>query len=301
MPSPDCAIGIDIGGTHTKLARVSATGEVLKLVRTPTTTHGDPAPYLDELRRVASALIAEAPVRGVGLSLNGMLADDLRSSVLSNNSPALQGLDFGGWLEGFGVPYCIEQDLNAPTVAEYTFGAYAGAPRLMTASIGTGLGAGLIVHGEVVRLVGGTLGDTGHIILQPDGPTCTAGCHGCGEALISVPGIERLAAQGGRAGTPAHQVITAATQAEPWAVEILESVGVWLGQWLASITPILLPSHVLICGGVAVAGEILLRSAVPRFLSLAGPDYTHCQLDYSRFGGLAGVIGAAAPLLAQRS
>jgi glucokinase len=297
----DSAIGIDIGGTHTKLARVSATGEVLRLVRTRTTTHGDPTAFLNELSQGVRTLIAVGPVRGVGLSLNGMLADDLRSSVLSPNSPALQGYDFGSWMEAFGLPFCIEEDLNAPTVAEYTFGAYAGSERLMTASIGTGLGAGLMVRGQVVRLVGGTLGDTGHIILQPDGPTCPAGCHGCGEALISVPGIERLAAQAGRAGTNAYQVIAEARQGEPWAVEILETVGVWLGQWLASLAPILVPSHILICGGVAEAGEILLKTAVPRFLSLASPDYTHCQLDYSRFGGLAGVIGAAAPLFAPRS
>ncbi|HEY3345731.1 MAG TPA: ROK family protein [Anaerolineaceae bacterium] len=297
MPDLHCAIGIDIGGTSTKLARVSAAGSVLRLEQVPTVIRGDPQPYLSALHQVVQALREDGPVCGVGLSLNGMLTDDLRSAYLSPNSPALVGIDFASWLEGFGCPYAIDEDLNAPTVAEYTFGAHAGCARLMTASIGTGFGAGMMVKGKVLRFVGGTIGDTGHIILEPGGPACTAGCRGCAEALISAPGIERLAAARGLGEIPARQVIGAARSGEAWAVEIIAQVGEYLGQWLASVSPIFLPEYVLVCGGIAEAGQTLLDTAVPRYHFLSGPDYARAQLGLSRFGGLAGVIGAAAPLL----
>ena len=264
------AIGIDIGGTSTKVARVAGQGAVLRLERIATVVRGDPAAYLDELRRAVETLIQDGPVCGVGLSLNGMLNDDLRSSYLSPNTPALVGIDFASWLEGLGYPYCVEADLNAPAVAEYAFGARAGARRLMTAAIGTGFGAGMVVAGQVLRLVGGTLGDSGHIILEPGGPACTAGCHGCAEALISAAGIERLAARKGFSDRAAREVIASALGGEAWAVEIIGQIGEYLGQWLASIAPIFLPEQVLICGGIAEAGQPLLDTAVPAFARSPG-------------------------------
>jgi glucokinase len=291
------AIGIDIGGTRTKMARVTADGKVQRLLTLSTPVNSDPVAFLDEMRRQVAHLLRDGPALGIGLSLNGFLSDDLRSSRFSPNTPALVGIDFAAWLEGFGLPYGIEQDLNAPAVAEYYFGAYRGAPRLMAVSIGTGLGAGLIVEGRVLRFLGGTIGDTGHILLEPGGPACTAGCRGCAEALVSGPGMEHLAAERGAGRLPTREIIAAARLGEPWAVGILDTVGAWLGQWLASLAPIFLPSHVLLCGGVSEAGDPLLRAADRRLHALAGPEYARFVLDISRFGGSAGVIGAAAPFL----
>jgi len=147
---------------------------------------------------------------------------------------------------------------------------------------------------------GSTIGDTGHMILMPDGPTCTAGCHGCAEALIATPNIVKLAQKSkGQKSTPisAHRVIAAARDGQPWAVEIIQKIGNWLGQWLASLSPIFLPSHIILCGGVAEAGEVLRLRAESRFRELGGPEYTRAKIAISRFGGQAGVIGAAAPFL----
>jgi glucokinase len=212
----------------------------------------------------------------------------------------LVGIDLVGLLDRFHLPVRLEQDLNVPTVAEYYFGEYRGAPRLMTASIGTGLGAGFMTGDRVLDFSGSTIGDTGHIILEPDGPTCTAGCRGCAEALIATPNIERLAKK--YASNPsqlmkAPEVISAAKEGQYWAMKIIEEIGNWLGQWLASLSPIFLPSHILLCGGVAEAGEFLRRKADVRFRELGGPEYTQCVIAISRFGARAGVIGAAAPFL----
>jgi glucokinase len=297
---PRQAIGVDIGGTQTKLAIVSQDSEIQHLETIPTASRTDANEYLDRLVQSIGRIVDHTPISGIGLAAPGFLADDRRSIRYNPNTPALVGIDFVGLLDRFHLPIRLEQDLNVPTVAEYYFGEFRGAPRLMTASIGTGLGAGFMIGERVLDFSGSTIGDTGHIILAPDGPTCTAGCHGCAEALIATPNIVRLAEKYARDHSrriKAREVISAANEGQPWAREIIEQIGMWLGQWLASLAPIFLPSHIVLCGGVAEAGESLRTTAETRFRQLGGPEYTQCVIASSRFGGRAGVIGAAAPFL----
>jgi len=297
---PRQAIGIDIGGTHTKVAIVSEDGEIQHIETLLTTAREEPGDYLNQLVQRIERLINNTAITGIGLAVPGFLSGDRRSIRFNPNTPALVGIDIVELLDRFHLPVYLEQDLNVPTVAEFYFGEFRGAPRLMTASIGTGLGAGFMADGKLLDFSGSTIGDTGHIILDPDGPTCTAGCHGCAEALIATPNIERLAEKYNHP-IKAHVIISAAKEGQPWAVEIVEQIANWLGQWLASLSPIFLPSHIILCGGVAEAGEILRKQAEIRFRELGGPEYTQCAIAISRFGGRAGVIGAAAPFLTKSS
>lgn len=291
------AIGIDIGGTNTKLAIVSENGEIEHLENLPTAARSESRDYVDQLIQSIGRLIDRALITGIGIAVPGFLSEDRRSIRYNPNTPALVGIDFVELLDHFHLPVRLEQDLNVPTLAEYYFGEFRGAPRLMTASLGTGLGAGFMIEDRVLDFAGSTIGDTGHIILDPDGSTCTAGCHGCAEALIAAPNIERLAEKHGRGHLRANAVISAAKEGQAWAIEIMDQIGNWLGQWLASLAPIFLPSHIVLCGGVAETGELLRNKAEARFRELGGPEYTKCVIALSRFGGRAGVIGAAAPLL----
>ncbi len=297
---PRQAIGIDIGGTFTKIAIVSEDGRIVHSESLRTAAHYDVEKYLHELNLRIGRLLANHPALGIGIAAAGFLADDRRSVRYNPNTPALVGIDYVGLLSAFQLPVRLEQDLNVPSLAEYYFGEFQSAPRLMTVSIGTGLGAGFMIGDHLLDFAGGTVGDTGHIILDPTGPTCTAGCHGCAEALIATPNIVRLAKKK-KADISAHQVIVAAREGQPWAAEIIEEIGSWLGQWIASLSPIFLPSHIILCGGVAEAGEILRRSAESRFRGLSGKEYSQAVIALSRFGGHAGVIGAAAPFLISKS
>jgi glucokinase len=303
------ACGVDIGGTFTKIALVAADGSILRHERMATGARGDPADYLDQLCRIVELYRVEG-LTGIGLSLPGFLAEDRRSIVYNPNTPALVGVDFSQLFARFGLPVVVEQDLNAPAVGEYSFGCGRDSRRFMAAAIGTGLGIGMILDGQVLRFSGGTVGDTGHIILEPDGPPCTAGCRGCGEALVTIPGIEREAARllddpraaalrAVQAQKPslAEAVICAALEGDPLAVEIITLTGRRLGQWLASLAPIFLPDRIALCGGVAVAGEVLLAACRERFYQLTGKEYAQCQIDLGCLKGLSGVVGAAAPLL----
>jgi glucokinase len=297
---PQQAIGIDIGGTHTKLAIVSEDGDIQHLETLSTIAREDPKDYLDKLIERTRSLVSNTAISGIGLAVPGFLSEDRRSIRYNPNTPALVNIDFVDLLENFHLPIWLEQDLNVPALAEYYFGEFRGAPRLMSASIGTGLGAAMMIGDRLLDFSGSTIGDSGHVILDPDGPVCTAGCRGCAEALIATPNIERLAEKYNRKPShriQAHKVIFAAKEGGLWAIEIIEQIGSWLGQWLASLSPIFLPSHILLCGGVAEAGEILRKKAETRFRELSGPEYAQCVIALSRFGGRAGVIGAAAPFL----
>lgn len=237
----DLRIGVDVGGTNTKIALVAADGAILRQAGIPTGTHGDPAPFLGQLAEVLGELVGAGP-RGIGMALPGFFAPDGRSIVFNPNTPALVGIDFVGWLGQFGLPVRLEQDLNGPALAEYAFGAGRGARRLMTAPIGTGLGAAVMVDGELLRFTFNSAGDTGHVILQPGGPRCTAGCSGCAEALIAAPAVERAALEAlddPRAAAlraachdgriPARAVIAAARAGDPLANEIMRQIGRWCG------------------------------------------------------------------------
>ncbi len=309
-----CAIGVDIGGTFTKVALVRADGRILRQTRLPTVARQDPGPYLNRLVETLGEFALSRPKpSGIGLALPGFLSEERRSITFNPNTPALVGVDFVDLLEPLGLELQIDQDLNAPALAEYHLGAGRGSRRFLSASIGTGLGAAVIIDGALLRFSSHTVGDSGHVILDPNGPRCQVGCRGCAEALVSTQGVERaalMAIDDPRAGrlqaaysggrVPAQAVISACQERDPLAVEIMSAIGSWLGQWLASLAPIFLPEKVVLCGGVAEAGAPLLAACRARFIELAGPEYTHCEISLSLFMGLAGVIGAATPFLLER-
>jgi glucokinase len=305
------AVGIDIGGTFTKAGLVAADGTVAHLIRIPTAAHSDPTEYLDRLHALLSEWTAEHPV-GIGISLPGFLAPDLRSIRFNPNTPSLVGIDFVSLFGSFRLPVRIEQDLNTPSLSEHAFGAGRGSVRFMTASMGTGAGVGVMIDGDLLRFTGNSAGDTGHIILEPDGPACQVGCHGCAEALVTISAVEREARsrlagrdvpQEWRSLSPeflaARQVIEAARAGDAFAVEIMSLIGRRIGQWLACLAPIFLPDRIALCGGIVEAGASLLEACRERFLQLTAADYARCEIVLGRFGELAGVTGAATPFLIQ--
>ncbi|MFZ5808782.1 MAG: ROK family protein [Chloroflexota bacterium] len=310
MDAAILAIGIDIGGSFTKIALVDQSANLSRLEVIETASHGGVEGYFSKVEEIVSTLLDEHPI-GIGITLPGFLTDDGRRITYNPNTPALEGIDFVAHFSRFGLPVKTEQDLNAPAISEYYYGAGRGTRRFMATPIGTGVGVGMIVDGQVLRFTGYTTGDAGHIILEPDGPACTGGCRGCAEALITVPAIERdslAALASGEAESlrkyfkqgriPAQSVIQAAREGDPSAVKIMTRIARRVGLWLASLAPIFLPERIALCGGIAEAGSFFLDTCRQRFLSLTGPAYSeHCEIVLGTFCGLAGVVGAAAPFL----
>jgi glucokinase len=306
--SDSSAIGCDIGGTNTKIVLVRDDGQILRQATIPTTTHGDSGPFFAELRAVIAGF-ADGSARGIGISTAGFLAADRRSIRFNPNTPALVGVDYVEQLAPLGLRVVVEADLNASTLGEYAFGAGRGARRLLVATIGTGLGAGVIADDRLVRFSAHMAGDTGHVILDPAGPLCSAGCRGCAEAFVSTPGLLRAYARArdrqlnsaepmpsDRGDITIQAVIAKAREAQPIALEAVAEVGGWAGQWLASLAPIFLPERIVLGGGIAEAGEGLFGPCRERFAELVGPEYS-CAIVGGELGALAGAVGAAIPYL----
>lgn len=306
-PAP-LAIGIDIGGTHAKIGLVNIDGAVFAFRRIPTRAQGtDPGPFLDDLianaRQVQAA--APAPPIGIGISTHGYIDDARRGPIVCANTPALRGVDMRGlFADTFGLPVMVNNDLTAHALAEYHYGSGRGARRFLCMAMGTGLGAGVVINGQALRFIGGKAGDTGRVIVEPGGPPDVYGARGSAEALCGVPGIERLALQRYGRRVPAHEVIQAARDgSDERAVRVMEQIGDYLGQALATLCSIYLPDRVAITGGTAEAGAVLLDACRRRFDALVAdyhraiaelaPDfYSGVEIVLGEMRGETGMVGA---------
>jgi glucokinase len=191
--------------------------------------------------------------------------------------------------ERFALECRLEVDSNAAVLAEYRYGAGQGVRRLLGVTLGTGLGGGVIIDGALLRHTGQCAGDVGHIILDPDGPPCTCGARGCLEAMVS------SAALSGRAGgRSVRDVITGARAGDEESVTALAETGRWLGLGLASLSPLLAPDVIVVGGGIAAAGELLLEPTRASYQEHAAPDHGRSvRIIGSQFHGWEGLVGAA--------
>ncbi len=271
------ALGIDIGGTHTKVGLVDRTGSIREFHSFPTRAFEEtPQPFLDRLSGYVHPLLASVrgSCMGIGISTHGYIDTDRRGPIVCRNTPSLKGFDLCSWAENeFKMRTLINNDLIAHALAEYYFGSGIGTRRFMCMAIGTGFGVGVINDGHPLRLVGGTTGDAGRIILEPGGIKCNYGVGGSVEALVGVSNIERIARERYGHHVPANEVIThARLKSDPLAIEIMQLIGGYLGHALATLSAIFLPEKVALTGGTAEAGKILLEACRKRFYELSG-DY----------------------------
>jgi glucokinase len=281
------ALGFDIGGSTTKVGLVSQSGKLLAIEKTPTDVEITGLDkFLEKFLALLQAMLAQAgrPVLGIGGTFLGWIDEARSGPYLCINAPTLHGLNLSRILEQhFRLPVQLIDDSNAHALAEYSFGAGQGCRRFMNLAMGTGLSAAVILYGQPLQFTCGCAGDTGHVILRPGGPSCSAGCKGCAEALIGVAGIERLALEKYGASVSARQVIELARAgSDPLATAVMAEIGGYVGELLASLSHIFLPERISLSGGTANAGETLLKAVQERFEYLVG-DYH--RLYASRAGG----------------
>jgi len=307
------AIGLDVGGSLTKLGLVNRYGELFMARHFPTrSSHFDRDHFFNQLVVEIEALknAAPSPVLGIGACFLGWIDQNRTGPFLCMNIPELHGINVRGFLEReFNLPVVVMDDTNAHTLAEYTYGRGKGVRRFMALAMGTGLAAGVVLEGQLMRFTGGCTGDTGHLILRPDSPiTCSAGCHGCGEALIGTAGIERVAREVYGKQVSAQEVIRAARDGEDFALRVMHEIGGYTGELLASLAAIFLPEVICLVGGSSRAGKPLLDATRARFemlvgayhrnyARLAGDYYYHgVRIELGELTGETGVIGSTVEL-----
>ncbi len=304
------AIGIDIGGTDTKVCLVNVEGKISQLQRIPTQVNiENPASFFKQVCSVVRKMSAgdEENIVGVGVSCLGLQNDEASGTYLSVNVPELNNFNIRKCLQEFmQLPVTITNDLMSHTLAEYHFGCGKNAKRFLCIALGTGIGAGAVLDGKPVILWGGTSGDCGRIVLEPNAEVICAGkVRGSAEAFCGVAGIEHAARLlYHRDDVCARDVITACREGnDPIAQQVIQSVGEHTGHLIAILAMIYAPTRIALAGGTTNAGPILIDSCRKKFNEIAGeffglltssaPEY-HPEIDicYGEIKGEAGVVGS---------
>lgn len=303
--------GIDVGGTKIAGGVVDDDGLVLETLRVESPA-ADVEAIEDAIADLVGRLRARHEITAVGVGAAGYVDRD-RARVLFAPNLAWRDVNLKTELEErVGVPVVVENDANAAAWGEFRFGAGSDVEDLMLVTVGTGIGGGLVLDGELYRGAFGVGAEIGHLRVVPDGILCGCGHHGCfeqygsGTALVrearqiaanGVPSADALLARaGGRVEDIDGPMITdAARDGDAFAIGRLAELGHWLGSGIASLVTVLDPAVVALGGGVSEAGDLLLlplREAFERHL----PGREHRPLAEIRpatLGNAAGMIGAA--------
>jgi len=307
------AIGVDIGGTKIAAGVVDEQGTILAQTRRETSP--DDAAGIDRaIADVYAELSASYEVNAIGLAAAGFVSAD-RSQVLF--APNIAWRDYPlrdnvAALIGGGVTIVVENDANAAGWAEFRFGAARDVDDMLLLTVGTGLGGAIVTNGELVRGAWGVAAEIGHMRVVPGGHYCGCGHEGCWEQYASGSALVRDAqaaaiAQPDRAarlialagGDPdkivGPQVTQAAVEGDPLAIDLLAELGRWVGEGAASATALLDPALIVIGGGVAAAGDLLLASARKAFdEQLSGRGHRpEAEIVTASMGNDAGMVGAA--------
>ena len=290
-------VGLDLGGTDLKAARVMADGRLEDFRKTPSRAAESAEGPLEAIAEAVDSLsggIRESMV-GVGLGSPGVI--DPGSGALAGATPHLHFWDAFPLRERLaarlGVPVSVDNDANLAALAEHRLGAARGARVSITVTVGTGIGAGIVVDGRVMRGARGGAGEIGHLALGGGGAACRCGIPGCVEPEASGSGLARQARALGLVPAEASSVFAAAAAGDERARALLEGMADRLGAAIGAAVNLIDPEIVVVGGGVAQAGEALmapLRAAVNRY-TLA----THRQglsVVVAALGERAGVVGA---------
>jgi glucokinase len=309
MP-PRRVIGIDAGGT--KLLGGVVDGEMVVHHRVHRTWRGaDRKETLDIFTEAVEEVRAAAPdVEAIGFGIPALVERETGVSRWSNHLP-LDGVPFRDLMsERVGLPVFVDNDGNASVLAEARSGAAAGARHAVMVSLGTGIGGGLWLNGDVYRGASGLAGEMGHSVLQLHGPECPGDCPGigCFEALVSgaAIGSEGLAVARAEPDSALGRRLAAdreidggivtelAHDGDQPAREVLREIGERLGYGLVGLVNVFNPEVIVIGGGAARAGDLILDPARAVIAKHAlPPTREEVRVVPAHYGDEAGMIGAA--------
>jgi glucokinase len=303
-------IGIDLGGTKMLAGVLDPGSEVLWEDREAST--GQSEDELVELLvgEVEEARAARPGVAAVGLGIPATVDHERGLAVSAVNLP-IESLPIRDLAEKrTGLPVFVDNDANVAALAEHLYGAARGTANAVMLTIGTGIGGGLILGGEIYRGSSGAGAELGHMAISMDGPRCQGNCpnRGCVETYASGTALGRAGREAaerepdsalGRVLAAGHAVdgkavTVAAKEGDATAIGVFDLVGTRLGVALASFANIFEPQVIVIGGGVIAAGDLLLEPARRELEVRALPPMNRTPVVAAQLGEDAGMIGAAA-------
>ena len=271
-------IGIDIGGTSTKIGLVD-NGRVVTTKRISTTGHADEFAFADALAEAARQL---TPGQSPGQADNGQLATAIGIGApnanqltgiieMAPNLPWKNDVPLAQMLqERTGIRSVLGNDANAAALGEWRYGAGQGLNDLLLVTLGTGIGSGFIVNGQLMLGSHGNAGELGHMTIAIDGRDCTCGRKGCLEAYVSIRGLRRTYLE--LDGDPellkeegVHCIAKAAEAGDAAALQTFRHAARWLGVGLANAVAVTGPARVVLFGGISRSGDLLMVPLQERF------------------------------------
>ncbi len=314
-------LGIDIGGTKVAAGLVSGTGEVLYKTRVPMISNQGAENGFAAVREAIDTSLSANPginVAGIGICSPGPL--DPRTGIVINppNLPCWRNFSLAEEVsKAFKVPARVDNDANAAGLAESIWGAARGFDNVFYATIGTGIGTGIVFNGRIYHGRTGAAAEGGHISIDYHGPRCGCGKRGCIEVLASGPAIAaraRTALSNAKSSrmleiaSGSVEAVTAEIVAEAWrggdqlATEVLRETAELLAIWLGNVVDVLEPDVMVVGGGV---GEVVsqwfdyIQGLLPKWS--INQRCSEIPLRLAKYSSDAGIAGAAALCLATSS
>ncbi|MFJ7494571.1 ROK family protein [Streptomyces sp. NPDC097727] len=299
-------IGVDFGHTHLRVAVGNLAHQVLAEESEPMDVDASAAEGFGRAERLVKRLIETTGISpdkviGVGLGVPGPI--DVESGTLGSTSilPGWTGINPSEELAGrLGVPVYVDNDANLGALGELVWGSGRGVKDLAYIKVASGVGAGLVIDGNIYRGPGGTAGEIGHITLDESGPVCRCGNRGCLETFTAARYVLPLLQPSHGPDLTMERVVQLARGGDPGCRRVIGDVGRHIGSGVANLCNLLNPSRVVLGGSLAEAGELVLapiRDSVSRY---AIPSAAR-QLSVlpGALGGRAEVLGALALVLSE--
>jgi glucokinase len=305
------ACGIDIGGTKIAGGVVDEKGVILEELRVESPA-ADAEAIESAIADLVGQLASRHPIATVGIGAAGYVASN-RATVYFAPNVAWLDRDLKGEVEArVDFPVVVENDANAAAWGEFTFGAGKDVDDFLLVTVGTGVGGGSVLNGDLHRGAFGVAAEIGHLRVVPDGIRCGCGKLGCLESYGSGSALVREARAAAEAGAPGARpllelaggdpaaingplITTAAQGGDPFALEQLAVLGRWLGEGIASLAAVLDPAMVAIGGGVSEAGDLLIEPIRAAFIdqTTVRGHRPLAEIRRAELGNAAGLIGAA--------
>lgn len=293
-------LGVDIGGTSAKIALVDEKGRVCRQTEVATNSDGYETPVIDSVMEGVEAFLAKNGVtpEGIGVSATGQI-DDENGIVIGTNGkiPHYEGTEIRRVLgERFHVPVWVLNDANAAALGECFAGRGKGKKNVIMITLGTGVGGGIVLNGQVYGGRRGIAGEIGHFTLYQDGAPCPCGKRGCYESYASTSAlVERGRKTFARKDLDGRRIFAMAQDGDADALRLLDGWISDIAAGIGSLVHIFNPEMVLIGGGVSRQEKLLMEPLREKVFAQIMPRFREgLAVEAAALGNDAGVIGAAA-------
>lgn len=308
-------MGIDLGGTNTKIGILDIEGNIYKSTSIKTLSSNGAQKTLERIWEASKELAKDlqidiSNIKGIGIGIPGPVIDQSIVAFFAN-FPWGENVNIKKMMEDIsGIETKLDNDVNIIALGEAKFGAAKGSRASVTIALGTGIGGGIYIDGHLISGFNGAGGEVGHIKLVKDGRLCGCGQKGCFEAYASATGLIREATsrlivnknnllytiiEGKIDSLEAKDIFDAAKEGDEFSLSLVEYEAEYLAMGIGNILNIINPEIVVLSGGVALAGDILMNPLKEKLKKYALPvvvkDIKFVQGILGNEAGIKGSIG----------